>query len=304
LIAGKLSGYKFMSFRVYSILFVKEDGKLVIKKFSVPGTAGQCLMIPPDPVNGEFPYKLYNLGGSLMNFIMSGLFTVLLVFSLPFYAVLLLITFLAVGFGIGLMNILPLKIGGVATDGYNVSLLNKCEETRAAFRVMLVSNAYMAAGMRYKDMPAEWSELPDDFNNPIIVTTALLRYNYLCDIKNLTEAKLLAERILNETDKILEIHKNLLRCEIMFLEIVGECRKEEIERLYTNELKKAVKASAGLISVQRLLYAYEKLVTLDETAAKKAFERFEKICKKYPYAGDAEMEREMIGVVDEVYGNR
>ena len=44
LIFGWFSGYQFSSFRVGNIILVNNNGKLHLKKFSIPGTAGQCLM--------------------------------------------------------------------------------------------------------------------------------------------------------------------------------------------------------------------------------------------------------------------
>lgn len=45
LVCGLLSGYKFVSFRIGSIIFVKRGDKILRKKFSIPGTGGQCLWI-------------------------------------------------------------------------------------------------------------------------------------------------------------------------------------------------------------------------------------------------------------------
>ncbi len=47
LIAGIISGYEFVSFRIFSITFIKENGRLTKKKFSSAGTVGQCLMVMP-----------------------------------------------------------------------------------------------------------------------------------------------------------------------------------------------------------------------------------------------------------------
>ena len=57
-----------------------------IKNFHIPGSLGQCVMAPPEKVNGDFPYLLYNLGGIIFN----GLFSILslvLVFVIPINSV-------------------------------------------------------------------------------------------------------------------------------------------------------------------------------------------------------------------------
>ena len=71
LLFGLLTGYQFSSFRIGSFMWLEKDGKLTLKRFSLAGTGGQCLMDPPEPVDGKIPYVLYNLGGSLANTIVS-----------------------------------------------------------------------------------------------------------------------------------------------------------------------------------------------------------------------------------------
>ena len=300
LIAGSISGYKFMSFRIFSVIFIKTDDKIQRKRFSIPGTAGQCLMIPPEPVDGKYPYLLYNLGGVILNFIISGLSMVLYIYStgLHFIPSVLLLTFAASGMFAGLMNLIPLRLGGVANDGYNIYILGKKEEARRSFRTMLLANAYLLAGMRYKDMPAEFSEIPSDFNDPLSASIAVFHYNYLNDIHDFENARAFAGRILNEADNMLELHKNALRCEILFYELIGECRKEEIERLYTADLKKFIKISGNMMSTQRLTYAIAKLMTFDDDEAARILDRFNKCSLIYPHAGEIEIEYEMIAFIN------
>ena len=69
LVFGLLSGYKFSSFRIFSFMWIKEGEKIKLRRLSIAGTGGQCLMSPPDMVDGRIPLVLYNLGGSLMNMI-------------------------------------------------------------------------------------------------------------------------------------------------------------------------------------------------------------------------------------------
>lgn len=71
LVAGLLSGYRFSSFRIGNFMLVKENEKMKCKRLSLAGTGGQCLMIPPDMIDGKIPFVLYNLGGSLMNLVMA-----------------------------------------------------------------------------------------------------------------------------------------------------------------------------------------------------------------------------------------
>lgn len=58
LVFGLLSGYKFSSFRIFSFMWIKENGKIKLKRLSIAGTGGQCLMVPPDMTEGKFPVSL------------------------------------------------------------------------------------------------------------------------------------------------------------------------------------------------------------------------------------------------------
>jgi len=304
LLFGKLSGYDFVSFRIFNLMFIKENGKVVRKKFNIVGTGGQCLMSPPEPVNGEFPYILYNLGGSFMNFILSGIcyiFYRLLSESNPFCATMFAL-FAVIGLLSGLFNIIPLKIGGIANDGFNALTLCKREKARHAFWLQLCISALITEGTRLRDMPAEWFDMPEDsdLNDVMIASIAVFRFSYLIDRHEFTAARKLAEHLLITADKMLEVHKNEMRCELLFLEIINECRKEEINCLYNRQLKNYINATRTYVSRQRLLYAYARLVSHDAIEAEKALKQFNKSCNTYPQIGEIVGERELIDLIDSI----
>ena len=55
LICGLRSGYRFVSYRLGSLMWMRENGRIVLKRFSLAGTGGQCLMAPPDLKDGKMP---------------------------------------------------------------------------------------------------------------------------------------------------------------------------------------------------------------------------------------------------------
>ena len=63
LVCGLATGYRFVSFRIFNLTFIRKDGKLCIKRFSLAGTGGQCLLTPPERPLEDIPTTLYNLGG-------------------------------------------------------------------------------------------------------------------------------------------------------------------------------------------------------------------------------------------------
>ena len=47
LVFGLLSGYKYLLFRVGSLILIKRNNKFEFKKMSIQGTAGQFVLMPP-----------------------------------------------------------------------------------------------------------------------------------------------------------------------------------------------------------------------------------------------------------------
>ncbi|MCL2568474.1 MAG: M50 family metallopeptidase [Oscillospiraceae bacterium] len=307
LIAGKRSGYTFISFRVYNFMLIRQNGRLVRKKFSVVGTAGQCLMSPPEMKDGKFPVLLYNLGGSLMNFLVSavcfGLFwTLPTPWSVPFLVGAILGVFM------GLFNLIPLKLNGVANDGYNALLLKRKgnEIAQRALWTGLRAYAAQASGTRARDLPPEWFEWVDlnNITDPILASVAILRYNYLCDKGDLDEARAFISTLLESNAKLLEVQKNELRCELLFYELIRECREEEINRLYTKELQDYIQATSIYPSRQRLLYAHARLAKHDPTLAAKYLALFQTAIQKSAVLGEIPGEEELVALVDTIAEQR
>ena len=305
LIAGKMSGYGFVSIRFFNFTIVNKDGKLIRKKFKVVGTLGQCLMSPPKQINGNYPFILYNLGGGLMNFIFSAVFVACYFIFSSFSGAWAFNLLAAIGVFIGLLNIVPLNLG-IPNDGHNALNLGKNEVTRCAFWSSLNVNALMSQGFRHRDIPIEQYffdnniDLYDKNSNTLLINVAAQHFERLIDKHEFAEAKAFGENLLSKAEKMIEIHKNELRCELLFLELIGECNKEEIERLYTENLKKYIKATSIYTSRQRLLYAYAKLFLNDATEVANLLAKFNKTCLSHPFDGEIIRDRELIALVDDL----
>ena len=141
LVFGLLSGYKFSSFRIFSFMWVKEDDKIRLRRFSIAGTGGQCLMTPPDMVDGKIPVVFYNLGGALMNIIVGVVSLGLFFFfeNVPFLSTVMLM-FAVIGFILALMNGIPMRLGTVDNDGYNAFALTRNAEAMRSFWVQMQTN--------------------------------------------------------------------------------------------------------------------------------------------------------------------
>ena len=300
LVFGLMTGYKFCSFRIASFMWLKENGKLKMKRLTLAGTGGQCLMTPPDMKDGKIPLVLYNLGGSFINIIIGALFLVgYLIFSdIPFLSPILLI-FAAVGFMIAMMNGIPMRMGTVDNDGYNAFALSKNKEAVEAFWVQLKVAEQSSKGVRLKDMPAEWFAVPTDeaMKNSMVATRCVFTCNRLMDEEKFEEADALMAHLLEIESGIVGLHHDLLMCDRIYVELIGQNRTEVIASMMTKEQKKFMKAMKRFPSVLRTQYA---LAVLEEKNASKAETikgDFDKAAKSYPYPHEIESERELMRVV-------
>ncbi len=305
LVFGLLTGYRFSSFRVGSFMWVKDGEKVKLKRFSLAGTGGQCLMIPPDMVDGKLPYVLYNLGGSAMNVIVSSVLFVLY-FAGNRSSVLSIMFLLAacVGIGIALMNGIPMRMGPVDNDGYNAISLGKNPEALRSFWIQMKVNQHVSMGVRLKDMPDEWFEIPLDeqMNNSMVATIAVLACNRLMDQHHFAEADKMMGHFLDVDSTMIGIHRNLLICDRMYCEMIGQNRRDVLDGFYSKALKKFMKSMKTFPGVIRTEYVYALLANRDEAKASEAMERFEKCAKKYPYPGDIQSERELMQIASKIFG--
>src|SRR5699024_8670727 len=107
-----LSGYGFASYRIGSLMWIKQDGKVRFKRFSIAGTGGQCLMTPPELTEEGMPYVLYNLGGVLMNLILAALCLCAdFLWAENWYLSAFLIVTALSGVWLAAVNGIPLKLG-------------------------------------------------------------------------------------------------------------------------------------------------------------------------------------------------
>jgi len=303
---GKLSGYQFVLFRVFGRVFLRENGKLVCRRDNIKKSCS-CWMEAPVPMDGRYPFVLYTLGGALMNLILSIVFfaVIPLVAALPLLAVFLAF-FSALCLLSGLSSMAPQLTYKRMSDGATLRTLRKNEQARQANWLQMHINALLVRGTRYRDMPAQWFDLPKAglFDSPIIYINAFDCLNYLLDTHDLAAAKDLAEFMQGNAEHMMHYHRNLLLCKALFLALVCEGHKEAIEPLYTPQLEKHIRATAQFPSHLRLRYALAKLHHHDPQAAEQAREAFEKVCASYPFLGDIPAEHELMQLVDDIAEKR
>lgn len=299
LVFGLLSGYRFSSFRIGSLMWVKQDGVLHFRRLSIAGTGGQCLMAPPDLVDGRIPVTLYNLGGAMMNLIASGVFFALYWAAAPDSLVSLTFCVLAiVGVMTALMNGVPLHLGTVDNDGYNALSLRRDPEAQRAFWVQLEVNARTAEGVRLRDMDDMWFQIPSDaaMKNSMVAAVGVLACSRLMDEHRFDEAERQMARFLALDSGIVGLHRGLMICDRIYTELITQNRPEALNALRTKAQEKFMKSMKGYPSVIRTEYAWALLGERNREQAEKYKELFEKRAKSYPYPSEIQSERELMEI--------
>lgn len=305
LLFGCLTGYRFLSFRIGSLMWVRgEDNKIHRKKFSLAGTGGQCLMSPPELVEGKLPVVLYNLGGSILNLLFSVVCLVLYFIwnGNDFVSAFLILT-AVIGIFLGGVNGIPLHFGVVDNDGCNALSLRKNEKAMRAFYIQLKANELLTQGVRIRDMPEEWFVQPSDeeMKNSMQAVIGIFVCNRFMEQQRFEEAKQLMKHFFEIETSIVGLHHNLLVCEYIFCELIGENNREVIEEKYDIQQKKFMKAMKNYPTVIRTEYALSLFYRKEREEAEKWKEKFEKISAVYPYSADMEAEREMLEKAEEIF---
>lgn len=306
LVAGLMTGYKFVSFRIGSIIIImNKEGKIEFKRMTVLGTGGQCLMCPPDVPTEECPYKLYHLMGGLTNLVF-GLISVILSIILPkgMLNFCLFETSAVLGFMLGITNLMPTKINGTQNDGYNLVDLGRNQFAKKALNLVLSLNALITTADSYDDLPEELvNELmaidftKEDLSNASIANA----FNYqaaILYVKGDYENAYKTQKYISENNDILGIFRNEAKCECLFYEIITDAGAEVIDTRYDKNLQKYVKATAIYPSRQRLIYSYYRLYRKDEKKAEECMNKLEKMIDTYSVKADAVLELETARKID------
>ena len=301
LVFGLISGYKFCSFRISKFIILKENEKLKFKRIKIAGTGGQCLMCPPQLKDGKMPVVLYNLGGVIfnLNFGFVFLFTYKF-YDNPIISLAFLLSFI-LNMIFLLSNGIPMRLL-VNNDGYNALHLGKDEDAMKALWIQLKVNELQTNGIRLKDMPKELFIMPTDekMQNSMISTVGVFCANRLIDERNFEEAYNTINHLLSLDNGITPIHKYLLLCDKIYLELVYRNQKDEIQNLLSNELKNFMKSMKKYPSILRTEYAIALLYENNVEKANNIKKEFDKIPKNYPYQIDIDSEKELILLCDQI----
>lgn len=296
LICGLLSGYKFVSYRIFNFTLLKEHGRFRVKRFAVAGTGGQCLLTPPDLPLEKIPTWWYNFGGVLANLI-------ILVMILPLF-LLHLNPFVTVALGIFaitdlvliLLNGIPMQAAGAGNDGYNMKLLKTNLLSKQAIVNQLKANALIQNGVRPKDMPDNLFSNPNDidYKNALEVTIPLMYASRLIDRMEYAEALAEYEALYAHKDKIMPLYVKEIACELAYLYLILG-RIDDAEKLLDKDLRRYIDTYRTMMSSkERLLIAMTFYLDKDTAKAHDLYQRLKSRKDKYLLQGEVKSDLALI----------
>ncbi len=299
LLFGLMSGYHFVALRIRGRIWEKNEKRLRTRRTQWIEKGAWCLMSPPEPIDGKVPYKRYMLGGAICNLLVGIAFLVAHIFV---YDLLLLsmftLAFAFVGFSKALTSSIPLRFDTYDNDGYVVAGLEKNPEAVRAFWIQMRVNEQKYKGVVLRDMPDEWFEMPSEesMQNAIVADLAVLVANRLMNEERFEEADRWAEKLTMADNGISGQQCCILVCNRIYCELVGECNKERIESMLTEDVLKFIEKHSMHPVVIRTIYAYGLLMEKRVEVALDAVWRLDMAIDKYPYFSDIQSTRELFKI--------
>lgn len=284
LICGLLSGYKFVSFRIFNLTLIRINGRLRVKRFGVAGTGGQCLLTPPQLPIDKIPTAWYNIGGLLVNLLLLAAAAPLFLLDLSAIEAELLAVFILTDLMFLLMNGIPMQ----GNDAYNILQMRNNSLCKRSLVIQLRSNALIQEGIRPKDMPDEWFEWRTDINwkKALEVSSPMMHASRELDMMNFEQAYTEFSELYNHKDDIMELLVMEIACELAFCAMVTG-RESQARELLSPKVKKYADTYGRVMSSkQRLLFAIALYLDNDRVKAETIYTNLEKSQNRYLLQGE------------------
>ena len=297
LVAGLMTGYRFVSYRFQNWTVFRKDGHLQCRNFELAGTGGQCLMAPPDKPIEQIDTRWYNAGGVLANILLVVIAAVLLwAFDLSKWMNEIMTMMVIIGILVALMNGIPMKLGGVANDGLNLLQMEKDLPAKQSFCNILEINARSQEGQTYGEMPERLFELPQpfDWKNAMHTGNAISVATRLTALHQWEEAYQLLSEALDNKDDIMVLYQQELET-MMTVTCIATGRDDEARQHYTKEIAKYVSHHASTQSDKQLAtMAVALALDGDRPRAEKIVKELEANRDKYIHQGDVTMSLDLM----------
>jgi len=305
LVAGLLTGYRFVSFRIFNLTLIRKCGQYQFRNFAISGTGGQCLMSPPDSPAEQINTRWYNLGGVLANILIA--LAALMAFyshTLPLWADTLMLMLTIIGFLYALVNGLPLKLNGIGNDGYNILHLEKSPTDKRLLCQLLRANAMIQEGTQPKDLPDELfaTEEDVDWRDGMQVNWQMMVIARMENRHQWEKAYIKLSEAVSAKNKMLKLFYNELAIEMVFICLVTG-RADEAQKLYSSELRKYVKNFTGTqSSKQRIDFAVSLIMDNNREEARRLLNDIKERQSQYLLQGETTMDIEIMEWLWNKYG--
>lgn len=285
LIAGYLSGYDFIMFRLFNRLWIKTDQGLSKRKQTIPGVLGQALMVPPEGSQKESPpFLFYHLGGLIFN----GLTAFLLILfgrgtADPFTRYFFYLSAVTAIFML-ITNLLPFK----GTDGYNIVRYLKKKQPDEEIVTLLYLYRDLVHGVSFKDLQKniDINEF-QDFKNPNTATFHSIHAAAYLEAYDFENARKIYASLWQNIDQLFEGHQADIGMNYFFTLLLTDPTHSDVKKIQKSNLYKAY----GKIKQADSYRAFAAEALYLEQDYKKAFNLLEKGEKEIPFSPTVSDER-------------
>ncbi len=284
---GRITGYRFLVFRIFSFAVVKEEKRCVIKYQRSPGAFGQCLMLPPD--KEAYPYVLVTIGGVILNALTAAIAMNLLWLSwecIPQVHAIGLMVFSFYGIGFAVINLIPNGKSGAASDGSVLADMKRDTLARACNRAQLQLALELMEGKVYGEMDAKLLTLPmdADLTNSLIGYHKILECYHYMDQRKWEKACRCLDQFYPVMDKVPAVIRNVILSEQFFISILRNDTTIKDSGMLKS-MGRYFKGWGGDMNYVRVRSAYE--IFLKREDREKILLIAEKLKRNYIYRGEA-----------------
>lgn len=300
LIGGLVSDYRLISFRIFSLVLVKNDESYKFKILKLNGTYGQCLMLPPKGIEfTQCPYYLYNIGGIFFDMLISILVCIsaLWLCENPIIKNFLLI-FVVLGVYLSIINYVPIPMA--TNDGSNIRAIRKNKVLLQPFMQQLFIPQALFDGKDIHEFTQQEIELPkdSDITEPINSFFLNIQYMKYLKVRDFTSAESILLQLESEYYSMPKRMRLFIDVERLFLLLIQEADLKGIKTHYLY-IKKAMKKNKSYPSVLRTLYAYEKMIHKDDKKSIQILKRIQMMLHTNPIPQEVRLNIELIHWMDE-----
>lgn len=250
-------------------------------------------MLPPEGDTAKVPFVIYNAAGVAANILLTAA-------AVPYFfihsadsgmfAFLLALFIVIAGLWTAIINGIPMKINGMYNDAGNIRLMLRDMQVRRHFVLQLRAHALCQNGMRPKDFPPEWFNIPDSCEEYglINVVTDMFAVAREIDRADYSRAHTMLTAIRDRRPTLPDMYEKEIDCELAFTSLMLGY-EDEARALLTPDLTAYIRRTVSYSSSKpRLLCAIALHLEHDSQKAATILRDTETKRDRYIMRGEAE----------------